>query len=156
MTGHQASGIRHQTPFAVPSHASRVTSHELQAWGEELGRGLRAPALITLSGELGAGKTTLAQAICRGVGIREDVTSPTFALVNEYHADGRTVYHIDLYRLSGPDDLTNLAWDDIVNSGEIILVEWPERAGNRLPDDAVRIRLDHLPNDESHRRLTVG
>jgi tRNA threonylcarbamoyl adenosine modification protein YjeE len=90
------------------------------------------------------------------MGIREDVISPTFVLVNEYQAAGRTVYHIDLYRLSGPDDLTNLAWDDIVNSGEIILVEWPERAGNRLPDDAVRIRLDHLPNDESHRRLTVG
>jgi tRNA threonylcarbamoyladenosine biosynthesis protein TsaE len=92
---------------------SRLTIHELQAWGEALGQRLKAPTIITLSGELGAGKTTLAQAICRGLGIREDVTSPTFALVNEYQGEGTTVYHIDLYRLRGPDDLTNLGWDDI-------------------------------------------
>jgi tRNA threonylcarbamoyladenosine biosynthesis protein TsaE len=147
------SGQRAVDADVVPSHESRVTSHELQAWGEEFGRRLKAPALVTLAGELGAGKTTLAQAICRGVGIREDVTSPTFALVNEYHGKGETVYHLDLYRLSSPDDLTNLGWDDIVNSGEIVLVEWPERAGHRMPPDATRIRLEHLPGDDSHRRL---
>ncbi|HEY5545244.1 MAG TPA: tRNA (adenosine(37)-N6)-threonylcarbamoyltransferase complex ATPase subunit type 1 TsaE [Gemmatimonadaceae bacterium] len=139
----------------MTSHESRVTSQELQAWGEGLGRRLTAPALVTLEGELGAGKTTLAQAICRGLGIREEVTSPTFALVNEHHAEGTTVYHIDLYRLRGPEDLTNLGWDDIVNSGQIVLVEWPERAGYRLPTDALRIRLEHIPGDDEHRRLTV-
>lgn len=140
----------------VPSHDSRVTVHELRAWGEDLGRSLKAPALVTLEGELGAGKTTLAQAICRGLGIREDVTSPTFALVNEYRVEGTTVYHLDLYRLRGPEDLTNLGWDDIVNSGQIVLVEWPERAGYRLPTDAIRVRLEHVPDDDQHRRLTVA
>lgn len=112
--------------------------------------------MVTLEGELGAGKTTLAQAICGGLGIRDDVTSPTFALVNEYRAEDTTVYHIDLYRLRGPEDLTNLGWDDIVNSGQIVLVEWPERAGYRLPADAIRIRLEHVPDDDDHRRLTVA
>jgi len=112
--------------------------------------------LVTLEGDLGTGKTTLVQAMCRGVGIREDVTSPTFALVNEYQVDDRTVFHLDLYRLQGPDDLTNLGWDDIVNSDAIVFVEWPDRAGNRLPSDRIRIRLDHIPGDDSRRRLTLA
>jgi len=143
--------------FPIPTiHDSRFTLHELKAWGEEFGRNLRAPVLVTLEGDLGTGKTTLVQAMCRGVGIREDVTSPTFALVNEYQVDDRTVFHLDLYRLQGPDDLTNLGWDDIVNSDAIVFVEWPDRAGNRLPSDRIRIRLDHIPGDDSGRRLTLA
>ena len=143
--------------FLIPEiRDSRVTIHEMRAWGEELGRTLRAPAVIALQGELGAGKTTLAQAICRGLGIREDVTSPTFALVNQYEVDGTTVYHLDLYRLNGPEDLTNLGWDDIVNSGEIVLIEWPERAGIRLPRDTIRLRLEYIPGDDTHRRLVIA
>jgi tRNA threonylcarbamoyladenosine biosynthesis protein TsaE len=141
---------------AQPIHDSRFTIHELQHWGEELGRSLNAPTLITLEGDLGTGKTTLAQAICRGVGVREDVTSPTFALVNEYHAERATVFHLDLYRLRGPHDLTNLAWDDVINSGAIVIVEWPERAGSRMPADAVKIRLEHIAGDENHRRLILA
>ena len=128
----------------------------MREWGEQFGRNLNPPVIIALQGELGAGKTTLAQAICRGLGIREDVTSPTFALVNLYEVDGTTVYHLDLYRLSGPEDLTNLGWDDIVNSGEIVLIEWPERAGIRLPQDTIRLKLEYLPGDDSHRRLVIA
>ena len=142
--------------FEIPAiHDSRVTIHQLNEWGEELGRRLTAPTIITLEGELGTGKTTLAQAICRGVGVLEDVTSPTFALVNEYHAKRATVFHLDLYRLQGPSDLTNLAWDDIVNSAAIVLVEWPDRAGERMPDEATRIRLEYIEGDDDHRRLIL-
>ena len=146
---------------AAPGRESQVTSHvftldALCSWGEALGRQLRAPALVTLEGELGAGKTTLTQAICRGLGIGEDVTSPTFALVNEYQVNGTTVYHLDLYRLRGPDDLTNVGWDDIINSGQIVMIEWPERAGDRLPTEALRLRLEHVPGDDTRRRLTVA
>lgn len=137
-------------------HDSRLTIHELQKWGEELGRAIMAPVIITLEGDLGTGKTTLAQAICKGVGVHEDVTSPTFALVNEYHAERATVFHLDLYRLRGPDDLTNLAWDEIVNSAAIVLVEWPERAGARMPPEVMKIRLEHIAGDENHRRLILG
>lgn len=152
--------VRGQGPESTESqipavHDSRFTIRDLQSWGEELGRRLKAPAIITLEGDLGTGKTTLAQAICRGVGVREDVTSPTFALVNEYQGDRATVFHLDLYRLRGPDDLTNLAWDDIINSNAIVLVEWPERAGNRMPDEATRIRLEYIDGDDDHRRLIL-
>ena len=84
------------------------------------------------------------------------MTSPTFALVNQYEVDGTSVYHLDLYRLSGPEDLTNLGWDDIVNSGEIVLIEWPERAGIRLPQDTIRLRLEYIPGDDTHRRLVIA
>lgn len=139
----------------VAGHESRFTIHEMREWGEALGRRLQPGSIIALQGDLGTGKTTLAQAICRGVGIREDVTSPTFALVNEYHVNGGSVFHLDLYRLAGPADLTNLAWDDIVNSGQIVIIEWPERAGDRLPDEAIRIHLDYVPDDDDRRHLTV-
>lgn len=112
--------------------------------------------IVALQGDLGAGKTTLAQAICRGVGIVEDVTSPTFSLVNEYQAGGRTLYHLDLYRLRGPSDLTNVGWEDIINSGGIVLVEWPERAGPMLPDESIRIGLEHIPGDDTRRRLILA
>ena len=155
--GRESVGSIPDSRFPIPTiHDSRFTLHELKAWGEEFGRNLRAPVLVTLEGDLGTGKTTLVQAMCRGVGIREDVTSPTFALVNEYQVDDRTVFHLDLYRLHGPDDLTNLGWDDIVNSDAIVFVEWPDRAGNRLPSDRIRIRLDHIPGDDSRRRLTLA
>jgi tRNA threonylcarbamoyladenosine biosynthesis protein TsaE len=137
----------------VTSHA--FTLEELRDWGAAFGESLQPGEIIALEGELGAGKTTLAQAICRGVGITEDVTSPTFALVNRHEGERANVYHLDLYRLSGPDDLTNLGWDDIVNSSEIVIVEWPDRAGSRLPHGAIRIRLEYIPDDDNRRRLTL-
>ena len=136
-------------------HEVRLSLDELRDWGERLGATLKPGAIIALQGDLGTGKTTLAQAICRGVGILEDVTSPTFALVNEYHVDRGSVFHLDLYRLNGPADLTNLAWDDIINSGEIVIIEWPERAGDRLPDEAKHVRLDYIAGDDSRRLLTA-
>ena len=133
-----------------------LTRAELVEWGLKVGQALSAPVVLALTGELGAGKTTLVQAICRGVGIREDVTSPTFSLVNQYEVSGATVYHLDLYRIESPRDLTNLGWDEIVNSAAIVLVEWAERAEGRLPRDTISISLEHLPGDSEHRRIVVG
>jgi tRNA threonylcarbamoyladenosine biosynthesis protein TsaE len=130
-----------------------LTLAELEAWGEALGREAGAPTIVAIAGDLGAGKTTLVQAICRGFGVREQVTSPTFALVHEYHGERGAVYHLDLYRLSDASQLTNLAWDDIVNRDALVLIEWPERAGSRLPADAIRLELAHIPGDEGRRLL---
>ncbi|HET7373609.1 MAG TPA: tRNA (adenosine(37)-N6)-threonylcarbamoyltransferase complex ATPase subunit type 1 TsaE, partial [Gemmatimonadaceae bacterium] len=98
----------------IPSLAAQgrlaCTEAELVAWGEALGRAITPPLVVTISGELGAGKTTLVKAICRGYGVTEQVTSPTFTLVHQYAAERSTVYHVDLYRLSDPRDLTNLGW----------------------------------------------
>ena len=133
-----------------------MTEYELASWGEHLGRAIQPPMLVTISGELGAGKTTLTRAICRGYGVTEDVTSPTFALVHEYRGSRSPVYHLDLYRLDRQEDLTNIGWEDVLASGALVIVEWPEHAGSRLTRDHVAIRLEHLPDDSSRRLLYAG
>jgi tRNA threonylcarbamoyladenosine biosynthesis protein TsaE len=80
--------------------SAEFTAEALAHWGETFGASLEAPAVVTLSGDLGAGKTTLVQAICRGCGVRESVTSPTFALVHQYGASRWPVYHLDLDRVA--------------------------------------------------------
>jgi tRNA threonylcarbamoyladenosine biosynthesis protein TsaE len=147
-------------PHLVPALARRgalaLTQPELVAWGEALGRAARPPLVIALSGPLGAGKTVLVQSICRGYGVIDAVTSPTFALVHEYAAPRSTVYHIDLYRLTRPEDLLALAWDEIVSASALVLVEWPERAGARLPSGHLPIDLEYVPGEPDRRYLLAG
>jgi tRNA threonylcarbamoyladenosine biosynthesis protein TsaE len=131
------------------------TRPELEAAAAQLGRRLEPPRLIALHGDLGTGKTTFVQALCRGYGVEGGVTSPTFALVHEYDAPRSPVYHLDLYRLAGPADLTNLGWDDIVSAPALVVVEWAERAGRRLPADAMHFRFEHDIADPE-RRLVTG
>jgi tRNA threonylcarbamoyladenosine biosynthesis protein TsaE len=142
-------------PLAAHGHLA-VTEHELIAWGEGFGRMAKAPLVVTIAGELGAGKTTLVQAICRGYDVRDEVTSPTFALVHRYDAPASPVYHLDLYRLDSPNELTNIAWDEIVSDEAIVMIEWPERARERIPRVHVPITLQHLPNDPTRRLLYAG
>jgi tRNA threonylcarbamoyladenosine biosynthesis protein TsaE len=150
------SAHRHVVPPRAGKGHLKLTEAELSQWGEDLGRASTAPLVVTLTGELGVGKTTLARAICRGYGVSEEITSPTYALVHEYRSPRSPVYHIDLYRLESPDQLTNLGWDEIVSSRALVLVEWPERAGERLPEDHVSIDLDYVPDDPGRRILLAG
>ena len=147
---------RHLVPPLAERGHLKLTEDELREWGEHLGKSINPPLLITLTGELGAGKTTLAQAICLGYGVEDPVTSPTYALVQEYSALRSAVFHIDLYRLESPEQLTNLGWDDILASRALILVEWPERAGPRLPEDHLPIDIDYIAGDASRRILLAG
>jgi tRNA threonylcarbamoyladenosine biosynthesis protein TsaE len=141
-------------PRAAHGHLA-LTEPELVSWGERFAHSVNAPLVVTISGDLGAGKTTLVQAICRGYGVKEDVTSPTFALVHRYQ--GRSpVFHLDLYRLAGPADLTNLGWDDILAEDALVLIEWPERAAGRIPHDHVPISLQHIPDEPDKRLLYAG
>jgi tRNA threonylcarbamoyl adenosine modification protein YjeE len=147
---------RHIVPPRAERGHLKLSETELKAWGEELGRAAAPPLLITLTGDLGVGKTTLAQSICRGYGVTDEVTSPTYALVHQYSAPKTTVFHVDLYRIESPDQLTNIGWDEIVAARALILVEWPERAGTRLPDDHLPIDLDYMAGDPARRILLAG
>jgi tRNA threonylcarbamoyladenosine biosynthesis protein TsaE len=148
--------VHHRIPELAARGRIAMTQPELSQWGEALGRALRPPVIIAFTGDLGAGKTTLVQSVCRGAGVADQVTSPTFALVHEYSGDQGRIYHLDLYRLRSPDELTNIGWDDIVNSHSIVLIEWAERAASRLPDSSVHIELEHLPGDDTRRVLMAG
>jgi tRNA threonylcarbamoyladenosine biosynthesis protein TsaE len=145
----------HPLPPLAAGGRLALTRDELVAWGERFGRTARAPLVVTLAGDLGAGKTTLAQAICRGYGVTESVTSPTFALVHRYDSPHGPVYHLDLYRLRGPEELTNIGWDEIVSAHALVLIEWPERAAGGVPSH-VAIDLEHASGDDDRRILLAG
>ena len=126
------------------------TTHSVaqtQALARRLSERLGPGAFYALSGDLGAGKTAFVAGLCAGLGIRAAVSSPTFAIANEYRdaASGRRLVHLDLYRLSGPEELDSIGWDDYLDSGDAMAVEWPERAGAELPAAAVSIRIRRGP-----------
>ena len=142
-------------PLASKGHLT-LDEAEMRRWGKDLGEALKAPIVISLTGDLGAGKTTLAQSICEGYGVAEPVTSPTYALVHRYEAEKSSVYHVDLYRLDNEAQLTNIGWDDMMSERAVVIVEWPERAGDRMPADHLHIDIEYLDGDPDRRVLLAG
>jgi tRNA threonylcarbamoyladenosine biosynthesis protein TsaE len=143
-------------PVLADHGALAMDEAAMRDWGRRFGRSAHSPLIVTLTGDLGAGKTTLVQAICDGYGVTGEVTSPTFALVHEYESARSTVYHLDLYRLERPEQLDALAWDEILSAPALVLIEWPDRAGDRLPPGRVTLSLQHLPDDPDRRLLYAG
>jgi len=131
-----------------------VTESELVEEGRSVGASLGPGAVVALEGELGSGKTTFARAIVRGLGADAMATSPTFALVHRYPGRRGPVYHLDCYRLRHPEEARDLDWETLLSEGDVVIVEWPERAGAWMPEATRRFRLHHLP-DESRRGLEV-
>jgi len=142
-------------PLATRGHLV-MSEHELIAWGERLGSDSHPHLVIALTGELGAGKTTLAQAICRGYGVTVPVTSPTYAIVHEYASPRSQVFHIDLYRIERVEELEQIGWSDIVESNALVIVEWPEHAGTLLPAGHLPIVIDYDPERADRRLLLAG
>ena len=115
---------------------------QTQRIGVRLGEGLLGGDLICLTGDLGTGKTTLAQGIARGWGSFDQVTSPSFVLVNEYRrADGSTLYHMDAFRLEGAQEALFIGLDDLLSGRAPVLIEWPERMLEALPEERMWISL---------------
>jgi tRNA threonylcarbamoyladenosine biosynthesis protein TsaE len=131
------------------------SAEETIALGRKIAAELRPPTLLLLSGDLGAGKTTLTKGIASGLRAakEEDVTSPTFTLVHKYEGESR-VYHVDLYRIGDAHDFETLGLEDVFSENAVVLVEWPERMALRTEWPIVRIHLEHV--DETTRRITVG
>jgi tRNA threonylcarbamoyladenosine biosynthesis protein TsaE len=113
------------------------------AYGEALAKDFGPDELVFLEGPLGAGKTTVARGILRGVGFEGHVKSPTYTLVEPYEFAGTRVYHFDFYRIRDPEELEYIGLDDLIGERAIKLIEWPERALGRLPQPTrvVRIRV---------------
>lgn len=98
--------------------------------------------VVAFSGEMGAGKTTFIQSLCKALGVSVEVNSPTFALVNEYFtASGESLYHFDLYRIEDPAELFDIGYEEYFYSGQRCFIEWPEKAGHLLPDDALKVSI---------------
>ncbi|GLI35120.1 tRNA (adenosine(37)-N6)-threonylcarbamoyltransferase complex ATPase subunit type 1 TsaE [Desulforhabdus amnigena] len=133
-------------PDMILHSPSEAYSFEL---GFKIGTLVEAGDILTLWGDLGAGKTFLTRGIARGLGVppQVPVTSPTFTFINEY--EGRLhLYHLDLYRLADPDELETLPWKEALFGKGVAVIEWPERLGEELPEERWDIRIE-VTGDES-------
>lgn len=132
-----------------------LTEAELVREGESLGRSVPPRVVLLFEGELGTGKTTLVQAIARGLGVETPATSPTYALVHRYQGRRGSVFHLDCYRLRSADEAGDLDWESFVAEGDALLIEWPERAGPWVPPASLRFRLHHVA-DPGRRGIEVA
>ncbi len=106
-----------------------------------------AARVVAFSGDLGAGKTTFIQALCRQLGVGTEVNSPTFALINEYFTpEGASIYHFDLYRIEDPAELFDLGYEEYFFSGSRCYIEWPEKASHLIPEEALMVRITVQPD----------
>lgn len=110
--------------------------------------------IFTFSGDLGAGKTTFIDALCKALGVQEPVTSPTYSLIHEYRTDnGETIYHMDFYRLNSLAEAIDAGIEECLASGEYCMIEWPSKVKNILIDDCVKSDITVL--GENIRKLVV-
>lgn len=133
-----------------------LSEPELVRWGARIGKEVTAPLFLGLKGPLGAGKSVLARAVARGAGVEGPIPSPTFNLLFRYSANrGLSIVHVDLYRIENVAELWELGWDELGSAPEIVLVEWPEKAGGLLPDDRWEIELEVLRESVASREVVV-
>ena len=132
------------------------TLSDLDAAAQEFLSLMGDEAVYTFEGEMGAGKTTFINALCRALGVEDDPTgSPTFSIINEYRSDttAELIYHFDLYRIESLEQAFDIGVEDYLDSGALCLIEWPDRIDDILPDDTVRVKIEVSPNGE--RRLII-
>lgn len=127
---------------------------EMIAAGRELAARLRGGDVVAMDGEMGAGKTHLCKGLVAGLGSDADVTSPTFALVQEYPGGRVPVFHFDFYRIEHPFELEEIGWDDYLDRGGVVLVEWASKFPRELPADRLSIEVRISDRDERELILT--
>jgi tRNA threonylcarbamoyladenosine biosynthesis protein TsaE len=109
--------------------------------------------IIALYGSMGAGKTTFTKALCKVMGVVDGVNSPTFSIINEYrNLEGTPVYHFDFYRIESLSDAFDIGYEEYVYSGELCIIEWPEKIEQILPDETLKVQISVL--DDESREIT--
>ena len=142
-----------QTEIIVQSAKEMAKAGEILAQ-ETLKKRVRAPLIIGLKGELGAGKTTFTQGFAGGLGIKDKITSPTFVIFKKYSFDSGAFYHVDCYRLKDAADLAELDFGEILRAKEnIVLIEWAEKIKEILPKNTLWISFEYL--DRSRRKIVL-
>lgn len=139
----------------MPREFTTNSPEETIAVGRELASMLAPPKLVVLTGDLGAGKTTLVKGIAQGfeAAEEEDVTSPTFTLIHEYRGPSTTLYHIDLYRIDTPRELDTLALDDLMTESSVLLIEWGEKFEGFRKQRDVEIAIERV--SENKRKIKI-
>ncbi len=125
---------------------------ETEAIAEKFSKNLDGDEIIALYGDLGAGKTAFARGLARGLSVEENVSSPTFAIVNEYMGDF-PLYHFDMYRIESWNDLDSIGFFDYIGNG-VLVIEWSENIEAAIPDDAIRVEI-RKTSDENERIIII-
>lgn len=125
---------------------------ELQKVAKSIAPLVKKEKIILFYGEMGAGKTSLIKALCLELGCQEEVTSPTYSIVNEYIGDENTIFHFDLFRLESLEEVLDIGIEEYVDSGEICLIEWPQKMES-LISNALKIQLDKI--DVNSRKISI-
>ena len=125
---------------------------ETEALGERLGKILKAGTILAYRGNLGAGKTAFTRGLARGLGCTQQVTSPTYTIVNEYLGGRLPLFHFDMYRLRSSDDLFDIGWDDYLDRCGVCAVEWSENVADAM-EDPVTVTIEKI--GENARRITI-
>lgn len=126
---------------------------ELKNVAQEVVESLEGRTVVLLRGEMGAGKTTLISRIAAYLGAEDTVTSPTFALVNQYEGSECRIYHFDFYRIEEIEEVFDLGYEEYFYSGDLCFVEWPEKIEPLLPDDAMTVRI--TVGEDEHRIFEI-
>ncbi len=125
-----------------------------QQLGKRFSKKLKGGDVVTLYGDLGSGKTTFAQGLAQGLGVKRRIISPTFVIVRSYKISIKHIYHIDLYRITNGRDIEGLGLSEIIeNPQNIVVIEWPEKMGNLLPKNRWEIKFEYL--DINKRRVAI-
>ncbi len=132
------------------------SSAQTEKIGFLLGRSVPDGSVIAMFGDLGAGKTAFTRGFTQGMGIEADVSSPTFALVNEYRGNGKTIYHFDMYRISGWDDLYSTGYFDYLDMGNTLIIEWSENIESVLPENCIKVIITKTDNINERNIEIIG
>lgn len=134
-----------------------VSLHTLLAFAQEFWQTVGNTKVFLFYGEMGAGKTTIIEALCAAKGVKERMGSPTFSIINQYSFDEggneKTIYHMDLYRLKDEDEIIQAGVEDCLYSGAICFVEWPQKAPGLFDESAAKVYIEGF--DENHRRINI-
>jgi tRNA threonylcarbamoyladenosine biosynthesis protein TsaE len=135
---------------------NNITLHDLDKAAKDIIAAAKQHKIWTFYGEMGAGKTTLIKAICKQLGVTEDISSPTFSLVNEYHTQqNEIIYHFDFYRIKNIEEVYDIGYEDYFFSNSICLIEWPEKIEEfLLEEDVLRITIEK--QDEEARTILIA
>ena len=128
---------------------------ETENVGEALGKVLQPGTVLAYEGDLGAGKTAFTRGLARGLGATEQVTSPTYTIVNEYLSGRIPLFHFDMYRLESSDDLWDIGWEDYLDRGGVCAVEWSENVADAM-EGAIHVSIAKLSDEERKITITGG
>ncbi len=136
--------------LVVDSHSEMETAN----MGAAFATWLKSGDVVALFGGLGVGKTQFIKGVCRGLGVKEHVSSPTFTIVNEYRGENLPAYHFDFYRLKQLRELREIGFEEYLNGNGVCFIEWAENVSELLPEQRYEVRLE-LKNDASSRRIVI-